>query len=119
MTTEDTEDTEAVNDPNHHMNAALEAVAEVARKLKQERDEARERAERYRLEANAMMMQRDELQNSIVGWENKWKCAIEMAARAELERDEAIETLREIAAADWKTSGELRGMARKALEAVK
>lgn len=82
MTTEDTEDTEAVN---HHMNAALEAVAEVARKLKEERDEAwavikalrvnaredlaklnrerdeaRERAERYRLDANAMMMQRDD-----------------------------------------------------------
>lgn len=35
--------------------------AEFSRKLEQQRDEARETAERYRLEANAMMMQRDEL----------------------------------------------------------
>lgn len=39
--------------------------------------------------------------------------------RLERERGEARETLREIVAADWKTSGELRGMARKALEAAK
>ena len=35
------------------------------------------------------------------------------------ERDEAREALREIQAADWKTAGELRGMARRALEAAK
>ena len=35
------------------------------------------------------------------------------------ERDEAREALREIQAADWKTAGELRGMARKVLEAAK
>jgi hypothetical protein len=34
--------------------------------------------------------ERDEARNAIVGWENKWKCAIDMAARAELERDEAL-----------------------------
>jgi hypothetical protein len=33
----------------------------VSCKLERERDEARETAERYRLEANAMMMQRDRL----------------------------------------------------------
>ena len=33
---------------------------DVACRLERERDEAREKAERYRLEANAMMMQRDE-----------------------------------------------------------
>jgi len=32
-----------------------------------------------------------ELRNTIVGWENKWKCAVDMAARAELERDDALE----------------------------
>ena len=36
--------TEGLTDPNHHLNAALEAVAAVARTLKQERDEAREDA---------------------------------------------------------------------------
>lgn len=40
------------------------------------------------------------------------------ALRVKSERDEAREILREIAAADWRTSGELRGMARKALEGV-
>ena len=35
--------------------------AEFSRKLEQQRDEARETAERYRLEANAIMMQRDVL----------------------------------------------------------
>jgi len=28
------------------------------------------------------------------GWENKWKCAVEMAARAQLERDAAVRVLR-------------------------
>ena len=40
-------------------------------------------------------------------------------AKAVAERDEAREALREIQAADWKTAGELRGMARTALEAAK
>ena len=30
----------------------------------------------------------DEHANEIQGWQNKWECAVEMAARAELERDE-------------------------------
>ena len=33
-------------------------------------------------------MNEDE-RNTIIGWENKWKCAVDMAARAELERDDA------------------------------
>jgi hypothetical protein len=37
-----------------------------------------------------MKQERDEARDAIVGWENKWKCAVDMAARAELERDEAI-----------------------------
>jgi hypothetical protein len=32
-----------------------------------------------------------EAQMEIEGWRNKWECAIEMAARAEVERDEARE----------------------------
>ena len=40
----------------------------------------------------------------------------EVARKLERERDEAREALREIEAADWKTSGELRGMAREALK---
>jgi hypothetical protein len=37
----------------------------VSCKLERERDEARETAERYRLEANAMMMQRDRLAEAL------------------------------------------------------
>ena len=50
---------------------------------------------------------------------NEYMVPTEVARRLERERDEAREALREIEAADWKTSGELRGMARKALEAAK
>ena len=39
-----------------------------AEKLERERDEAREKAERYRLEANAMMMQRDEARAQSARW---------------------------------------------------
>ena len=44
--------------------------------------------------------ERDEAWAAIEGWENKWKCAVEMAALAEVERDEAREQnakLRDIA----------------------
>ena len=127
--------------------------SEFARKLERERNEAMEKAERYRFEANAFMMQRDEARkkverqaerirklegstnhaggtplsvalserddalsqivqaecraerycqerdearNAIVGWENKWKFAVDMAARAELERDDALNKIKEL-----------------------
>ena len=40
---------------------------------------------------------------------------VEILNKLEKDRTEALEALREISAADWKTSGELRGMARLAL----
>ena len=43
----------------------------------------------------------------------------DFARKLERERDEVREALREIAAADWKTSGELRGMAKRALKDAK
>ncbi len=42
-----------------------------------------------------MERERNEARDAIVGWENKWKCAIDMAARAELERDEALKCAKE------------------------
>lgn len=72
-------------------------------RMKQERDEAREKmarqANRIRYLEGATnhacgtplsvaLKERDEARDAIVGWENKWKCAVDMAARAELERDE-------------------------------
>ena len=41
---------------------------------------------------------------------------LDFCRKLERERDEAREVLRRIATADWKTSGELRGIAREALE---
>jgi len=93
--------------------------AEFARRLERERDEARidaqkskaykrvlketnlRQTERIRYLEGATnhacgtplsvaLKERDEARNVIAGWENKWKCAIDMAARAELERDEAL-----------------------------
>jgi hypothetical protein len=32
----------------------------------------------------------DDLKGQIEGWENKWKCAVDMAARAQIERDDAL-----------------------------
>lgn len=39
------------------------------RKLERERDEARDKSERYRLEANAFMMQRDTLVQKLDAWQ--------------------------------------------------
>ena len=52
-------------------------------------------------------------------WDTKALRMTDHARKLERERDEAREALREIQAAEWKTSGELRGMARTALEAAK
>jgi hypothetical protein len=32
----------------------------------------------------------DDLKGQIEGWENKWKCAVDMAAHAQFERDDAL-----------------------------
>lgn len=40
--------------------------------------------------------ERDEARNDIIGWENKWKFAVDMAARAELERDDALNKIKEL-----------------------
>jgi hypothetical protein len=39
--------------------------------------------------------EREEARDAILGWENKWKCAVDIAARAELERDEALKCAKE------------------------
>lgn len=39
-------------------------------------------------ELTAVTEQRDDLQNEIIGWRNKWRVAVDLAARAEIERDD-------------------------------
>ena len=41
--------------------------------------------------ARKLERERDEARNAIVGWENKWMCAVDMAAIAEIKRDDAQE----------------------------
>ena len=81
---------------DHHEYRALEL------KLKQsfrERDEAMEKAERYRLEANSLMLQRDEAREELKKLEGAYEDATNYYARMiELkeERDEARESLKHI-----------------------
>lgn len=84
--------------------------AALARKLERERDEAREDATNYFAKVGELIKERDDALSQIV----KAECRAERFCQ---ERDDAREALREIQAADWKTSGELRGMAREALKA--
>jgi predicted ribosome quality control (RQC) complex YloA/Tae2 family protein len=51
----------------------LQDVKDLSRKLERERDEAREKAERYRLEANAIMMQRDEVQKKLEYYKERYE----------------------------------------------
>ena len=66
---------------------------------KRERDEAQDKyateATEHMLAVNKLCGERDEARDAILGWENKWKCAVDMAARAELERDEALKCSKE------------------------
>jgi uncharacterized coiled-coil DUF342 family protein len=39
--------------------------------------------------AEQLEKERNEARHEIEGWRNKWECAVVMAARAEIERDEA------------------------------
>ena len=50
----------------------------------------------HRNDLEKVERERDEARDAILGWENKWKCAVDMAARAEIERDEAINKLKEL-----------------------
>ena len=65
----------------------LHSTSELAR-LEQERDEALSQIVQAECRAERFCQERDEARDAILGWENKWKCAIDMAARAELELDE-------------------------------
>jgi hypothetical protein len=66
----DTPETDSKTNATFGNHSCATVLADFARKLERERDEAR---------------------HEIEGWSNKWNIAVEMAARAEIERDEARE----------------------------
>ncbi len=45
---------------------------------------------KLRRERNVVVSERNDALQALTGWENKWKAAVELAARAEVERDELI-----------------------------
>jgi uncharacterized coiled-coil DUF342 family protein len=73
----------------------------VSRKLERERDEAIRQLnnikaidihtchDQCKRPMCVLRRERDEARHEIEGWRNKWECAVDMAARAEVERDEA------------------------------
>jgi hypothetical protein len=61
-----------------------------------ERDEAESVADGLAEQAERLRKERDEARHEIEGWSNKWNIAVEMAARAEVERYEIIKKLEEI-----------------------
>ena len=63
--TPETDDQPTINAINDDGYAVPCVDIEYARKLERERDEAREKAERYRLDANALMLQRDEAREEL------------------------------------------------------
>ena len=110
-----------------------ESFLDFAGRLERERDEANKELHKHLAKYDALF---DEAEKIRVGRDEARECyktAMELAARYKSERDEAREAfavatshlvqaqemLREIAAADWKTSGELRGMAKRLLEGKK
>jgi hypothetical protein len=48
------------------MQDQRDLAMKVLKRLERERDEAQEKAERYRLEANSFMLQRDEARNELL-----------------------------------------------------
>lgn len=75
---------------------------EFARKLERERDEAREKAERYRLEANSLMLQRDEARGELhdirlnLGEDAEGYTLLHAVCAIQNGRDEAREVLSKI-----------------------
>jgi hypothetical protein len=104
-------------------------ATEHGRILERERDEARTELEMWR-DGNIMHQvhkdelekaerERNEARDMVENLTDHGLTLMDSNRMLKRERDEAREALREIQAADWKTAGELRGMARKVLEAAK
>jgi hypothetical protein len=92
MSEQPTPETDAALYP---MNGVDIVWPEFARKLERERNEARKDAQKSKAYKKVLKETNARLRGTIVGWENKWKCAVDMAARAELERDEALKCAKE------------------------
>ena len=103
MSDRPTPETDALDCELHTPRVLQDRYSEMrdhAHKLERERDEAREESlEQARLLGVSgerecrLIAERDQARREILGWENKWKAAVEMAALAENERDRLRERL--------------------------
>ena len=86
-------------DAEHAQFAMGGFTLDFCRKLERERDDARLelkgcKAKNKRISGELLVKLQDidrdinEARHEIEGWRNKWECAVEMAARAENQRDE-------------------------------
>jgi chromosome segregation ATPase len=77
----------------------LEAVEHMLaiNKICNERDEAIEKHRfaviHWQIDVSKMQRERDDALNQIQGWENKWKVAVDMAAKAEIKCDDFQEEI--------------------------
>lgn len=65
MSEQPTPETDGKASPHIGFYSCATVPADFARRLERERDEAREDAERYRRDANALMLQRDEAREEL------------------------------------------------------
>jgi uncharacterized protein YbjQ (UPF0145 family) len=117
----------------HFVNRTGTVSAEFARGLERERDNLQDQRDFAMGEMARLERERDEAKHTVLRLRKQRAIARNFGDQMERERDEAREAfavatnqlvqaqevLREIAAADWKTSGELRGMAKRLLEGEK
>jgi hypothetical protein len=93
----DTPETDSKTNATFGNHSCATVLADFARKLERERDEAR---------------------HEIEGWRNKFNCAVDMGARSEIERDEAREKCSAFGKA-MSYSPEATTLLRKFLQAIK
>lgn len=72
-----------------HLSSYCDRLVEVGKLpcLPKDLENLREANAKFAQENYELQVLVEDLKGEIKGWENKWKCAIEMAAKAELERD--------------------------------
>lgn len=79
----------------------IDSICDIAKRLEIERDEWKKKFIQQNKDLGCEMMDpggtiwdyAKNLQDDIAGWETKWKCAVDMAAIAENDRDELKEQL--------------------------
>jgi hypothetical protein len=95
----DTPETDSKTNATFGNHSCATVLADFARKLERERDEARAERDILRFDAQReaehhdrmvgelekVYAERDEARNEIKGWKNKFDCAVDMGARAENE----------------------------------